>query len=1576
MTTLRIVIAAIGCPALLVWAATPPNGTVSEASAVTWTGPFKTATQSAVCNGPNDPACDNFLLTVVPPPPEFGPYAVEVALQPFGAGDWDLQVYDADNNVVGDSGEAPGVAELVTLVNPPAGTYTVAAAAFAPIVGPDADGDGALDSYTARAEIKPWTQTNPPGNEYFTYANHVPPDSLGRGAAEPSIGANWGSGRTMFQAGPETLRVIWDDCASPPDVQWEDVAFVTTTGPSLDPILFTDPITGRTIVSQLSANCSTAAFTDDDGDNWLPSQGCGLNSGVDHQSIGGGPYHAPIPPPPPPLYPHPVYYCAQELATALCARSDDGGLTFGPAIPLYNLTQCGGLHGEPNVAPNDGAVYVPNKSCTGRQAVIASEDNGLTWSIRRIPFTSSGEWDPDIGIGSDGTLYVGMTDGDGHPKVAVSTDRGLTWSEPVDVGIPFDIDNTAFPAVVAGDGDRAAFAFLGIDADQPGGGGDDPSWPGGDPETRPAWHMYVAHTYDRGASWTTINVTPGDPVQRGTIFAGGFTVDPPLTRNLLDFNRVAVDKFGRVLIGWADGCVGGCITGTVNSNTEIATISRQIGGRRLFAQYDVLDVPAAPGDVSAKTSAGPPPANIVTWSEPDDHASRITAYAVYRRTPTTQREVIATLGADDRRYTDSAIVAGQTYFYSVTATNDQGESLFCQEVVPGDGPPPVSPCFYPGVTVLTDAIGDADTMQPAHDVISLSITEPLSLGPGRIMFVLKMAGLASLPPDTTWPILMSAGGTDYAARMHTDAAGEVFFTVATGANSTNPLLNAGAPADPASNYNIDGTIQIVVPRSALGDATPGQDLTQFVVRIRVELGGVALTPDNMPDSTARTGSYRIAGSEGCPENEGECGDPLFAGLQTVSAPAEETCTLDLTWETASTDCPPPSYNVYRSTSSIFTPSLSNLMALGVDGLTYRDQAGLEFGTTYYYIVRAEDSQTGFDGPANHGREDNNLVRVSGVPGGPPTPAADFSDDMEPTSEPGWTIDTAANANPASPAWAVTADTFAQSPDNSFFSAAGLELKDDRLIAPPQNLSSSTHLTFWHRFSFEPGYDGGVLEVSTDGGNTWVDAVAGGGVFVQGGYNGTIDPGFSSPIAGREAWTGDSEFVDAMTVAEIDLGAFAGSGVLLRWRLALDPVGIGATPGAGWWVDDVALTGLVAPGPCDTQPCGDGIVDAGEECDAGGLNSDTQPDACRTNCTAPHCGDGVADTGEGCDDGPANSDSQPNACRTDCQPARCGDDVVDMGELCDFGQENSDSEPDACRTNCLPPRCGDGTVDSGEACDDGPANSDNAPDACRTYCQPAGCGDGVVDSGEECDSGNVSNSDGCSTECLLPAADLLADTSGTNKVRFVSFIVDPAGAGAETAMRVRLTSLHHPADAPPGAPNFSAMEGAYRYVNSFGGQTDCPDSPNFGTSYKCAQLGCEPEYRDWAGDLGGEALHVTGDAVVPDSMYAVANLPANCAAQEAQCETASSELAVATVRWGDVVGDANGPPDGLANVLDISATVDKVKDLAAAFVEPRVWLKDRQPEPHLAGINVIDVSFVVDAVKGFPYPAAFTIDECP
>ena len=194
------------------------------------------------------------------------------------------------------------------------------------------------------------------------------------------------------------------------------------------------------------------------------------------------------------------------------------------------------------------------------------------------------------------------------------------------------------------------------------------------------------------------------------------------------------------------------------------------------------------------------------------------------------------------------------------------------------------------------------------------------------------------------------------------------------------------------------------------------------------------------------------------------------------------------------------------------------------------------------------------------------------------PVPNFVDDLEPAQLPGWTFEVAQNDAVASPTWALMTDPNAHSITHSFSSdsADPSGTKDDRLIAPPQDLSANSHLIFWHQFKFEETFDGGVLEISTDGGNTWVDVLDGGGSFVSGGYNGTIVPDFGSLIADRAAWTGLSAAAPMMNRVEVDLGAFAGNGVLVRWRLVLDEVSI--DPGTGWWVDDIEFTNLACPLP--------------------------------------------------------------------------------------------------------------------------------------------------------------------------------------------------------------------------------------------------------------------------------------------------------------------------------------------------------------------------------------------------------------
>jgi hypothetical protein len=218
-----------------------------------------------------------------------------------------------------------------------------------------------------------------------------------------------------------------------------------------------------------------------------------------------------------------------------------------------------------------------------------------------------------------------------------------------------------------------------------------------------------------------------------------------------------------------------------------------------------------------------------------------------------------------------------------------------------------------------------------------------------------------------------------------------------------------------------------------------------------------------------------------------------------------------------------------------------------------------------------------------------------------------------------------------------------------------------------------------------------------------------------------------------------------------------------------------------------------------------------------------------------------------------------------------------------------------------------------------------------------------------------------------------EPSGEDKNRFISFLVNGDGT-QPSALRVQLTSLHHPNPPPTGGlpPNFSALEGDFRYVNLFrDGQNNpifnCPDTFTH-PSYKCARLGCQPEYRDWATELGGAVLHVTGDSVVPSSIYDVAFLPNSCVGVEETCPQASAEISVGTVRWGDITADL------VVNAIDVGFAVSKAKAAVGSMTEYRCLLEPQDPNPTNKNVSALDIGKAVDAVKDLPYP--FTIVDCP
>jgi subtilisin-like proprotein convertase family protein len=121
-----------------------------------------------------------------------------------------------------------------------------------------------------------------------------------------------------------------------------------------------------------------------------------------------------------------------------------------------------------------------------------------------------------------------------------------------------------------------------------------------------------------------------------------------------------------------------------------------------------------------------------------------------------------------------------------------------------------------------------------------------------------------------------------------------------------------------------------------------------------------------------------------------------------------------------------------------------------------------------------------------------------------------------------------------------------------------------IISPPIQIGgNSPKLIFQHHYACDAPTEGGVLDVSINGG-PWRDIVEAGGQFIHGGYTNTITANLN-PLVGRDAWTGSTQ---GMIITEISLppGTHRQS-VRFKWEWGTDPYILSI----GWWIDSILVT---------------------------------------------------------------------------------------------------------------------------------------------------------------------------------------------------------------------------------------------------------------------------------------------------------------------------------------------------------------------------------------------------------------------
>ena len=150
-----------------------------------------------------------------------------------------------------------------------------------------------------------------------------------------------------------------------------------------------------------------------------------------------------------------------------------------------------------------------------------------------------------------------------------------------------------------------------------------------------------------------------------------------------------------------------------------------------------------------------------------------------------------------------------------------------------------------------------------------------------------------------------------------------------------------------------------------------------------------------------------------------------------------------------------------------------------------------------------------------------------------------------TAASSWTVSTARSHSPTSAYFCAGVPTIS---DARLFSTTAIALP----AAPP-------NLSFWHWYSTESTYDGGILEISTDGGTTYTYVPAAN--FISNGYTTAMDA--STVLTGKTAWSGNSGgFIKTV----VNLLPYANQSIKLRFRNTND----NGTSLEGWYIDDIAI----------------------------------------------------------------------------------------------------------------------------------------------------------------------------------------------------------------------------------------------------------------------------------------------------------------------------------------------------------------------------------------------------------------------
>lgn len=210
-------------------------------------------------------------------------------------------------------------------------------------------------------------------------------------------------------------------------------------------------------------------------------------------------------------------------------------------------------------------------------------------------------------------------------------------------------------------------------------------------------------------------------------------------------------------------------------------------------------------------------------------------------------------------------------------------------------------------------------------------------------------------------------------------------------------------------------------------------------------------------------------------------------------------------------------------------------------LTYSTSSGGTYTAPYVH----------FDGIDLAAGETKTFTVQATVTGGFAVPTTLINDGLDPANYT-WTKTITSGVN----SW-NSSSTRAHTGANAWYATDAANTSDLALQSGDLLLDSVSTLSFWHYFETDATYDGGLVEITTDGGSHWTDL---GPYMTQNGYNSNL----FALTGNRQGFSGSSGGVFIQTLAT--LTGFAGKTARIRFRFASDPT----VGGDGWYIDDILL----------------------------------------------------------------------------------------------------------------------------------------------------------------------------------------------------------------------------------------------------------------------------------------------------------------------------------------------------------------------------------------------------------------------